>query len=771
MKKLVLVLALIGVLTAGGVLGYSLWKRQTPESYYQSGKRYFDNKKYSEATISLLNAVRKDARHRDARYYLALSYLNQRDAGRAIGQFKALLEIYPDDVDTNLQLGNLYLAAAAAQRNRDFFSQAQDLAQKVLSKNPQNVQALILSATASAGLQDLTASVNLLEKAIDVDPKNTTALIGLARARVLQKDYPEGEKALLKAREVNPKDKSVLIALAQYYRAFGTPDQAEAVLKDVSSLYPSDPVVYSQIVDFYLRSRRFDEVEKVLRDAQAADATNPGPTIVLANFLQASNRGTDARKLLVESKSKFPKSLDLAVALATNLIPDKPEEAKKQIDEVINMDPKNPIGPALLGEFQFRTGQLDAAQATLGKETVVNSPLPQIHFILGNIAVRKGQIDQAQDHYQKSLAVNPSYTLSRTALAEVYASKGRAEDARVELRKVLELQPGNIGAVLLKAKLDTAEKKWGDAEQELSTLIKAQPDNPAIHRQMGVLDDTRGNSVQAEKEYLRALELAPTAEQSFRDLTSFYLRSKQPDRAIQRLNSVPDAQKQAFHYELLGAIAAASGKLQDAESDYKQALQREPNRTNVEMLLFNLYLQNGRPNDGMKILDELAKRDPNNSGVSAMKGTVFETQGKLKEAEENYLLALKGDPNNDVAGNNLAYLLAEQGRDLQTALGYAQGVRRRHPEDPSVADTLGWVYYKLGNLLVARDQAEFATSKIPGRGLFQYHLGMIYQAANDRTKAKAAFEKAVASKDDFKEKSLADSAIKNVEYWRHLVTP
>ena len=232
MKKLILVLALIGIMIAGGVLGHSLWKRETPAGYYDAGKKYFDNKKYSEATISFLNAVQKDARNRDARYYLALSYLNQQDVSRAVGQLKGLLENYPDDVEANLQLGRIYLAAASAQRNPDFSRQAEDLAQKILSKDPQNVQALILSANASAGLQDLTSSVNSLEKAINVDPKNTAALISLGRTRVLQKNYPEGEKALLKAREANPKDKNALIALVNYYRAFGPPDKAEAVLKD-----------------------------------------------------------------------------------------------------------------------------------------------------------------------------------------------------------------------------------------------------------------------------------------------------------------------------------------------------------------------------------------------------------------------------------------------------------------------------------------------------------------------------------------------------------
>jgi predicted Zn-dependent protease len=107
----------------------------------------------------------------------------------------------------------------------------------------------------------------------------------------------------------------------------------------------------------------------------------------------------------------------------------------------------------------------------------------------------------------------------------VYAAKGRADDARAEVRKILELQPENIAAALLKAQLDIAEKKLADAEQGLSTLVKAQPGNAAVQRQMGVLDDVRGNSAQAEKHYLRAVELGPTEEQNFRDLTAFYMRS------------------------------------------------------------------------------------------------------------------------------------------------------------------------------------------------------------------------------------------------------
>ena len=64
----------------------------------------------------------------------------------------------------------------------------------------------------------------------------------------------------------------------------------------------------------------------------------------------------------------------------------------------------------------------------------------------------------------------------------------------------------------------------------------------------------------------RAVELSPESEESFRNLIVFYLTAKQPDRAMQKLNSNPDDHKQAFHYELMGVVAAELGKRQEAEN-------------------------------------------------------------------------------------------------------------------------------------------------------------------------------------------------------------
>jgi tetratricopeptide (TPR) repeat protein len=247
------------------------------------------------------------------------------------------------------------------------------------------------------------------------------------------------------------------------------------------------------------------------------------------------------------------------------------------------------------------------------------------------------------------------------------------------------------------------------------------------------------------------------------DLTKFYLRTKQADRAIQKINGIPDREKQAFHYELLGGIYAQAGRVQESEAAYKMALEKDPSNSSSVASLASLYIETGRMSEGMKALDVLTTKNPSNAGAFAIKGMIYEKQDKLEDAKKNYSLALKADPNNETAGNNLAFILAEQNQDLSAALGYAQMARRKQPDSPAVADTLGWVYYKLGNFLLAREQLQFAVGKDPGNSQIQYHLGLVYKSNKQIEEARAALTKAANSTDSFKEKPLAQAALRDLK--------
>jgi len=463
-KKLFFLAVLLGTLGFIGIFAFSYMRLQnkTAQTYFESGKKYFDQEKFSDATIAFLNALKRDVKHRDSRYYLALSYLGQENLTFGAQQLRALLEYYPDDIPANLKLAGVYLTAGP--KDPEYYRQARDAAQRVLAIEPQNVAALILSGNSFAGLEDFDTYAELLNKAVSLDTKNVSGYISLGSTQTHKKKFAEAESSFLKAKQVDPNNKSVFVSLANYYRVAGSPEKAERGFREALSQYPADRAIYTPAVAFYIEQKRFEDAEKVLRVAQAASANDPNPTLDLADFYQSQNRYEDARNLLLQARTRFPSNVPLSIKLASNLMADKPDDARKEIDRVLKAEPKNVAGNVLLGELQFESGDFAAAAETFGKQEVLDSAFPRVHFLLGNIALQKGKIDEAQDHYQRSIKINKAYVPAQVALANLFLSKGRIADAQTIVRELSKLAASDLSVRLTKATVDAADKTNSTAE-------------------------------------------------------------------------------------------------------------------------------------------------------------------------------------------------------------------------------------------------------------------------------------------------------------------
>jgi len=75
------------------------------------------------------------------------------------------------------------------------------------------------------------------------------------------------------------------------------------------------------------------------------------------------------------------------------------------------------------------------------------------------------------------------------------------------------------------------------------------------------------------------------------------------------------------------------------------------------------------------------------------------------------------------------------------ALALAQTARQAMPQNPSVADTLAWVYYYKGVYGYAADLLKEAIHVSPEDPLFHYHLGMIYDKVNDKARAREELQR------------------------------
>ncbi len=106
-------------------------------------------------------------------------------------------------------------------------------------------------------------------------------------------------------------------------------------------------------------------------------------------------------------------------------------------------------------------------------------------------------------------------------------------------------------------------------------------------------------------------------------------------------------------------------------------------------------------------------------------------------------------PRAAVAANNLAWMYASRGEQLDRALQLAQAAKAELPDNPAVNDTLAFVYIKKQLPALAIPLLSLAIGKEPGNPAYHYHLGLAYSQTGDKAGARKALEQALKLKPDF----------------------
>ena len=125
---------------------------------------------------------------------------------------------------------------------------------------------------------------------------------------------------------------------------------------------------------------------------------------------------------------------------------------------------------------------------------------------------------------------------------------------------------------------------------------------------------------------------------------------------------------------------------------------------------------------------------------------MYESRGNWDDAKNMYQQALNIQHDNPLASNNLAYVMLQQGGNVDVALAMAQTARRGMPDSPNAADTLGWAYYHKGVYQSAIDMFQESLRLSEKKGgsddpTVHYHLALAYQKANQPVQARQQLER------------------------------
>jgi Tfp pilus assembly protein PilF len=149
----------------------------------------------------------------------------------------------------------------------------------------------------------------------------------------------------------------------------------------------------------------------------------------------------------------------------------------------------------------------------------------------------------------------------------------------------------------------------------------------------------------------------------------------------------------------------------------------------------------------------MVSRQPSDVSSRLLLGTVEQMARNYEASIEQYRKAVELDEGNVQALNDLAYVLAEFGKQPDEALKFAQKAEELAPNNAAVADTLGWVLYRKALYTSAMPYLEQGVSREP-TGVRECHLALAYMKTGDQPRGEHALAAALRMDPDLARSEL-----------------
>jgi tetratricopeptide (TPR) repeat protein len=757
-------------------------------SFMAQGEGYADEEKWDEAVIEFRNALQIDPNNPEAHHALAKAYLQSGQIREAYWELHETGRLDPTNVEALLAYGELSLAA----KESDSALEASD---KVLAAEPENTIGLALKGRALeqlgrpddaeepyrralelgeektpyammlAGYYQRRGRVDqaeaLLQELIDEDPsfRSYTSMGRLLAADRQRAD--DAEAAFKSALAVAEGDdlKTAYRNLAGLYFNLGRQDDAVAVLEEgVEKLDDKLELIYL-LARFHRSAGDTERADQLVEEATRAEPDNPAPYLILSAYrgrqgdiegaLEAADQAIAADP---DSKAARLRKAELLVDLGYREKDElKISEGRSIVDAVLLKEPSEPAALFVRAKVEMARGEHEAAKASLRAAIDGKPDWAQAHFVLGSAMLLTHDVTGARSELARALELDAGLLEARRLLTQVHALLGEHEYAIEQGRIYLREHPDHVETRIAVAQ---SLVRLGRADQALAELDEIADDvqSPDIDYARARLLAARGDFESARKLLLRANDGRPNQPDVLRMLLGVENRLGSTDAAVERIRAaVADEPDVARLHVLNGLTRLRDRDVAGAESEFQRAIELDPDDLwGYEQLAF-LYQRTGRAEKMIDTYQEASEARPDNARLRHLLGVLYEMKGEKDEAVESYETAIELDPQMGEPRNNLAYLLAEEGQDLDRALDLAQEAKALLPQSANAADTLGWVLYKRGVSSAAVGYLQEAEANMdpsePGLGVVRHHLALAYEANGEPDKAVEVLERAIATEE------------------------
>ena len=406
------------------------------------------------------------------------------------------------------------------------------------------------------------------------------------------------------------------------------------------------------------------------------------------------------------------------------------ERAAAMAVRLVELDPEDGAAQAAASGWLSRTGRPVRALEFAGNAYELGHPV--------NVATTLGNYEQMDDDSKAAIADalhnlatrwpdDNEIAIASSLLARLEQDWRRAESF---LLPVLERSPEDVRAIMLWTQLQL-DQSLPNPLQRLEDAVAAFPANQELRLQYARLLGSEGDYTGAREQFALLLEVDPSnpellstaalldfeleffdaAQLKFEQLIALGERPDEAHYYIGRIEMSRDRYPEAIESfaqvgpsrEFRDAKARAASLLADTAfasdiRDFFEA-QRRAFPGNAEQL-FLLEADALRDWDGeaLKAYDRGLTAFPRSFSLLYGRAMVHEADGELTAMETDLRRILEQDPNHAATLNALGYTLTNHTERYKEAADLIERALALSPGDPAILDSLGWVYYKLGQL-------------------------------------------------------------------------
>jgi tetratricopeptide (TPR) repeat protein len=478
---------------------------------------------------------------------------------------------------------------------------------------------------------------------------------------------------------------------------------------------------------------KMDRKEQAARELEKIISRNPQnfeDRILLAKVYSSLGRNDEAVAIyqdLLETKEDHDTLLMLGTLYAQNREYDK---AQNILNRLVKLEGDSYMAYYYLARLYRELQYYDKAAASYEKALELNW-FERLAYEVAEFYEDRQEYDKAVVVYRSIVNEGESSDIAKTRLVNLYLTLEENDKALELLRDLRSVLPESHNVDLTISRILLSQEKYDEAIMILEDVLQTNPELTVMRYLIGMAYYRNNDSQKAEEQ----LKLIPIESTLYED--SIFLQV----RILSESDNYP------------GAIDLLQKEIGDAAT----------RKSSFYILLASLYRQNEEIEQGREVYEQATRLYPDDIDLLYNYGIFLEKIGEHDNAMARMQAVLVLDPDNGAALNYIGYTWADNNINLEKALEYIKKAVELLPDDGFIRDSLGWVYYKIGDVEQAIIELEKASEMVGNDPVIKEHLGDVYMQTEQYDKALAAYEEAYELYGEEEKKESVNAKIHSVK--------